>query len=805
MLTLSAFAAWGTAAQAAEAAQDAAAAQSPPAPAASSAAASPSTPSGPSAPAAQATTSLADLVVTARRRAENLQRVPVSMTALGPEALARASSTNVTALAQVVPGLSIFTPSDPNNHSFAIRGQQFTFGTLFPAVIAYFAEVPVQRVSDGSFLDLSNVQVLKGPQGTLFGRVTDGGAILLTPAKPTNQYGGYLQAGLGNYNQRAVEGVVNIPIVSGKVLLRVSGEVNRRDGYTYNLFDGKKLDDLAYEVGRVSLILRPTDWLENYTVFNYNHASQNGNSAVLTAVNPAAVITAGNTGVLASMQAQLAAQNARGPRVVNEGGPTALFGGADGITYKRLVNTVVNTATVDFGGAFKLKNITGYVYNRERSGIIAGTGPGYYESPNNFLPRYDQFYEQVSNETQLQGKLWGDRLDTTTGVYFDRQKVPGPAEQFYFLYGRLQLSQQQYPVTTSKAAYTQFGLKILDGLKFDGGVRYTQDHVSADTATYISFTSSPTAIPHGQCLTTNAGYPSAIVSLACVHSDATFGVWTYTLGADYQLTPNMFLYASRRRGYRPGGFNATSNAKVASYAPEFDTSNEIGIKADWRLGDMKARTNLSAFLDDYTNIQQQLSISVPGGAPFTALTNVAAAKIKGFDFDGTLVPLPGLTLNLSWTYLDAHYDASKYSASYIAAACPANMLTTVADPGKFCPLLPLKVAPRDQANAGVRYQLPVPEDVGVVTIGTNLSYTSPVYESGNVPYGTVAAHTIYNADATWNSIGGRPVDLHLFVNNLTNKTYMNSITNFTSNGSLGIAFAFYAPPRLYGMSVRYHF
>lgn len=784
MLTLAASVAWTTGAQAAEAVANAAA---------------------PSPPPAHATTNLEELVVTARRREENVQRVPVSVAALGPDALAKASSTNVTALAQMVPGLSIFTPSDPNNNSFAIRGQQFTFGTLFPAVIAYFAEVPVQRVSDGSFLDLSSVQVLKGPQGTLFGRVTDGGAILLTPAKPTNGYGGYLEGAVGNYNRRDVEGAVNLPIVPDKVLLRVSGEVNRRDGYTLNLFNGEKLDDSAYEVARVSLILRPTGWFENYTVVNYNHADQNGNSAVLTAVNPAAVITAGNAGVLASLEAQLAAQNARGPRVVNEGGPISLFGGTDGITYKRLVNTVVNTATVDLPDNFKLKNITGYIFNRERSGIVAGTNPGYYESPNNFLPRYDQYYEQVSNETQLQGQLWDDRLDMTAGTYFDRQRVPGPAEQFYFLYGDLQLSQQQYPVTTSKAAYAQFGLKVVDGLKLNAGVRYTQDHVSADTASYISFTTSPTAIPHGQCLTTNAGYPAAIVALPCIHSDATFGVWTYTLGIDYQLSRDVFLYASRRRGYRPGGFNATSNPQVASYAPEFDTSNEIGVKADWHMGEVKARTNLSAFADDYTNIQQQLAIAVPGGAPFTALTNVAAANIKGFDFDGTLVPLPGLTLNLSWAYLDSHYDASKYSAAYIAAACPANMLLTVADPGKFCPLLPLKVAPRDQATAGVRYQLPVPEAAGVVTLGANLAYVSDTYESGNTQYGTVPAHTVYNADATWKSIGGRPVDLRLFVNNLTNKTYANSVTNFTSNGSLGIAFAFYAPPRLYGLSVRYHF
>lgn len=779
MLTLAASLTWGSGAQAAEAAAEAA-------------------------PAARST-DLEELVVTARRREENLQSVPVSMTALSPEALSRASSTNVTALTELVPGLSIFTPSDPNNHSFAIRGQQFTFGTLFPAVIAYFAEVPVQRVSDGSFLDLSSVQVLKGPQGTLFGRVTDGGAILLSPAKPTNGFGGYIQGTVGNYNRRDVEGVLNLPIVPDKVLLRVSGEINRRDGYTLNLFDGKKLDDLAYEVARVSLILRPADWFENYTVFNYNHADQNGNSAVLTAVNAPAVISAGNSAVLASMQAQLAAQLARGPRVVNEGGPTSLFGGADGIIYKRLVDTVVNTATLDLGDKFKLKNITGYVFNKERSGIIAGTNPGYYESPNNFLPRYDQYYEQMSNETQLQGQLWDDRLDVTTGAYFDRQKVPGPAEQFYYLYGKLQLSQQQYPVTTSKAGYAQFSLKLLDGLKLDAGARYTQDHVSADTATYISFTASPTAIPHGQCVTTNAGFPAAIVSLPCIHSDATFGVWTYTVGVDYQLTRDIFLYASRRRGYRPGGFNATSNPVVASYAPEFDTSNEVGIKADWRLGDMKARTNLSVFQDDYTNIQQQLSVAVPGGAPFTALTNVAAATIKGFDFDGTLVPLPGLTLNLNWTYLDAHYDASRYSADYIAAACPANMLTTIADPGKFCPLLPLKVAPRNSANAGARYELPLPQTLGVVSVGANLAYVSDTYESGNVQNGTVPSHTIYNADASWSSIGGRPIDLRLFVNNLTNRTYPSSITNFTSNGSLGIAFAFYSPPRLYGLSLRYHF
>lgn len=748
---------------------------------------------------------LEEITVTARRREENLQSVPVSVTVLTPAEIARAPNTNVTALTTMVAGLSLNTPSDPTDLQFGIRGQQFTFGTLFPGVIPYLADVPLQRVSDGVLFDLSSVQVLKGPQGTLFGRVTDGGAILLTPQRPTDALEGWGQMTYGNFNEREIQGAVNAPLVPDKLSVRLSVDVNRRDGYTKNLFDGRWLDDKSYEVVRLGVLLKPNERIEDYILINLNHADQNGFSGVLTGVNPLAVRVAGHAAALPSLLAAFAEQTANGPRVVDEGGTSGLDTPDHGIFYKRQVITAVNTLKVAISPLFSVKNITGYIFDKELQAFALSPGPSYFSNPAPFFPNYFQYYRQWSNETQLQGQLFDGRVDVTTGAYFDRQDKPGPAEALFFLFGSLQLSQQQYPVTTSSAGYGQIGVKIVDGLKFDAGIRYTKDRVSADSASYIAFNNDPSAIPHGQCLKTNAGYPKAIVSSPCIHNAASFGETTYSLGLDYQVTKDLFLYAADRKGYRPGGFNVTANPVIASYQPETLDGHEIGLKADWRLGEIKLRTNVAAFYDNYQMIQQQVAVVLPGQAPFNAITNVSAATIKGLDLETTVIPIDGLTLNGAWTYLDAAYDRSSYSAAYIAAACPANPLTTAADPTKFCPLQPMKVAPKHTVSVNARYVLPTSVWHGELSVGGHMYHVSKNYDAGNITYGYIPSYSTYDADIEWNSIAARPIDIRLFVNNLTDKTYITGLTNLTSVGQLGFQYAFFAPPRMFGASVRYHF
>ncbi|HWD66563.1 MAG TPA: TonB-dependent receptor plug domain-containing protein, partial [Caulobacteraceae bacterium] len=169
---------------------------------------------------------LSEVVVTARRRAENLQKVPVAVTTFSSEKIQEKGITDRTGLADFTPSMITITGGYPSEFAyFALRGQGPAFGSV-PGVVPYFAEVANPVGIDGrvgAYFDLANVQVLAGPQGTLFGKNATGGNILFEPQRPTNVFGGYVQGEYGNYNDRRGEGAINIPIVKDKVLFRLAG------------------------------------------------------------------------------------------------------------------------------------------------------------------------------------------------------------------------------------------------------------------------------------------------------------------------------------------------------------------------------------------------------------------------------------------------------------------------------------------------------------------------------------------------------------------------------------------------------
>ena len=230
-----------------------------------------------------------DIIVTARRSEERLQDVPVAVSVITPAKIEAKGSFNPIDLVQSTPGLNVTASiADRSNLTYTIRGQGFSFGTVFPAVITYFNEVPIARLTQGSFFDVANIQVLRGPQGVNFGRVTDGGNVMVAAQTPKNEFGGYVSAKLGDYGLRSVNGAINLPIVDDKVLLRLAFETTRRDGFTKNLASGKDLDNIAYEGYRGALTLRPVEGLENTTIVNYLNTHDNGTSTVATGFNPAA-------------------------------------------------------------------------------------------------------------------------------------------------------------------------------------------------------------------------------------------------------------------------------------------------------------------------------------------------------------------------------------------------------------------------------------------------------------------------------------------------------------------------------------
>jgi iron complex outermembrane receptor protein len=318
---------------------------------------------------------LDEVVVTARRRTEKLQEVPIAITAFTAQTLTEQHIQNITDLGYFVPSLSAVVNGNRDQQYFTLRGIQNQPGG--PGVVVYFNDVPDFSpgqngalgnggggTGPGKFLDLENVQVLKGPQGTLFGRNSVGGAILIDPKKPTNDFEGYVQGTFGNYNNIDLEAAINIPVVADKLLVRLSGERAQRDGFTTDLQSGKDLDNRDYWVERVSVVFRSTDYLENYLVADDSYSHTNGTSNVLYAADPCFLLAPGislgkcgsDYAVFPNVAQLLAAQQAAGPgKVVGQ-----FAGDAVGPLDKFSHLSISDVTTWNIDDNITLKNIFGY-------------------------------------------------------------------------------------------------------------------------------------------------------------------------------------------------------------------------------------------------------------------------------------------------------------------------------------------------------------------------------------------------------------------------------------------------------------
>ncbi|MEZ5736465.1 MAG: TonB-dependent receptor [Novosphingobium sp.] len=233
------------------------------------------------------------IIVTARRQEERLQDVPISITVLDQEAVTKRNIVNAGDLGAYVPSLATNANFGPEKSSFSIRGF-IQEGRTSPSVAVYFADVVAPRANSGTtsgngagvgaFMDLENVQVLKGPQGTLFGRNTTGGAILLVPTKPKDRLEGYIEGSLGNYDMRRIQGVLNVPL-SETFLTRLAIDRHKRDGYLKNKsgIGPSALGDTDYISARLSIVAQLTDTLENYTIASYSRSDTFGNTPKVNA------------------------------------------------------------------------------------------------------------------------------------------------------------------------------------------------------------------------------------------------------------------------------------------------------------------------------------------------------------------------------------------------------------------------------------------------------------------------------------------------------------------------------------------
>ncbi len=788
-------------------------------------------------PAQASVADLTEIKVTARRTEEAAQSVPISMTVFDDEMLAERNVTSAAGLAAYTPSLNVDSRYGPDQASFAIRGFTQDLGTS-ASVAVYFADVIGPRAGGGqitagngagpgAFFDLQNVQVLKGPQGTLFGRNTTGGVIQIVPQRPTSKMEGYLELSAGNYDMRRTQGVLNLPLTDD-LRARFGIDTQKRDGYQKNVTNigPDNFADVDYLAGRASLIWDVSKSVENYTIATYSKSENNGTLRGLFACNPA-------FGSATGCPANAAAQGDDFYAVSN-----------DFVDPKSKVVQwqLINTTTWDVSDSFTVKNILSYASFEQdlESALYASNahfsplgGVHIFLFPSRLYPGLHTADQNTwVEELQFSGTAIDSKLNWQAGLYYENSRPDDwsgtQAEANSDCRGTLDstnpvdwrcvgivgsggsrpssVTAAQYKQEfLNQAAYSQATYRFTDEWRGTLGLRYTVDKTHADfnRVTYVGFPvgsyGAPGPIngfPTGAFCTDTIQSVSSTPSNACLHhgtekSEAP----TWLLGLDYLPTPDLMAYVKYSRGYRQGSIIPASPPGLSTFDPEQVDSYDIGAKTSFS-GAISGTLNISAFYSELKDQQLQLGfipLTFPG-AGTTAIINAGQSTVKGIELETTLALYKGLTYNLAYTYMESRLDSFEQPTNIPAGWAPSGSVTEGGH---------LAFAPRHNVVTGLSYNLPLPSEVGVVSVGAQYTFTSDQIATADGPYGTLPSRRLLNLNAGWKGIYGSPFDASLFVTNARDEEYATWVAGLYSK--LGAEYRTVGEPRMYGARVRYNF
>lgn len=799
----------------------------------------------------QAGHGLEEVLVTARRREESAQSVPIAITAMGADELERRHITNLESVQAAVPEFSMSqTSGRPNSPVYGLRGIRPT-ESLYgqdPTVAIYFADVvmsPAASTNLGLY-DLESVQVLKGPQGTLFGRNTTGGAVLLSPKRPGESFGGDLMVGYGTYGKYETQLGLDIPL-SDSFAMRLAGRTIDSDGYQTNVAPGPLFgSDLGGEktrAVRLSMVWNIADSVENYTVLSYDKKDTNGRGMVPQAANPNPNATVhcydgpGNP---------LGANNAANVNVpgnpcfnsnatagtAGAGEPLPSYFDAVARARNRSVNdiesdmpqydkiesfSVVNTTTVKLGDELTLKAIGGYRDFKTAVAIDLDSSliPGILTAVGN------EQLTSASYEVQLLGNSFDDQLNWVTGLYWyyedGPQNSPGDVSRGLST-ATIPFTQTATIHNNSYSAFAQGTYKLAERWALTAGARWTEDDKSMTIGTHTVTACALRDKNNAPIVSTGGDFSNCHVTLSDSFSKATG-----TLSLDYQLSDGVLLYAASRYGYRAGGFNlrATSPLTYKPFQPETVTDFEVGTKADWSVGDWQMRSNVAVYHQWYDDIQRTVGVTNAGGVPGSAVQNAAKAKVFGVELQQTIAPTSDLSLQLNYAYTDPKYDNwTEVGSDAINPTAPvAQQIFPIVDLSDT----PFHFTPEHSASGTVTYTVPLNNPSEALTFSAGASYRSSVWinalqtsaaiarmPASIIPFVRQEAYTTLDLNAGWNSIGGSALDILLYMKNATDKEYaVGGIqlyeSSYTAVSRVGLLTRAYGEPRTYGAQLKYRF
>lgn len=797
---------------------------------------------------------LQDIIVTARRTSEKLQTTPVAVTALNNDQLVTKQVMQVTDLQRAAPAVSVGTGgTGPSSIIYiSIRGQAQNSPNSFSdnAVGVYIDGIYLGRPIGGNvgFLDLAGAEVLRGPQGTLFGRNTTAGALNITTQAPTQKLEGYLKAGVGNYDSRLLEGVINLPI-SPDLAVRFAGRYEKHSGYFPAPLLGTSLNKLKGSyTGRGSLKWESSELPITLTVSgDYTRQRENGPPMSVSGLNPnspaayyyglaqrqqanPALIGVEPDAILSgALGFPVPSADVRNFLFFNNGGPITQYvnsqfpnnGGLLSNNWRttfelnRFNNPLIDMLGVLGNGttarsvtanlvvdldSFTIKSITGYrkstaFNNFNLSGIPIGAAGGYSIYRN----------EQISQELQLSGQV--GNLYYITGLYYFRENgdESSTASTFFGTPIQQDIFNLADYVQKSKGIFAQVNYNFTDALRVTGGVRYTSDKRYINRHNTNGF-----RVPPAQqtCLVgPNANIPNTGAN--CNNPESvTFDYPSWTAGIDYRISPQLFVYAKTSGASMSGGFNSrpVPAPYTTSFKPEDVRDVEAGFKGEFF--DRHLRTNLAAFHSWQNNVQRIVNAVICSGTPPTCATtqfanNAGKVRAYGAEFEATVLPWEGMTIDTSAAYLKAKYvKGSRFEDQLVGGAT-----VSVDRSGE-----PVTYSPKWTASIGATQV--VDFDSYKVAFHADYSYIGSRYfdffTSGDPAQAAavaaaneasrIRAYGLVNGNITL-TLKDYGLEIMAWGRNLTNKAWFTNV--FNSYTGIGATVQSQGSPRTYGITATY--
>lgn len=757
---------------------------------------------------ASADGAIAEIIVTAQKQAQNLQDVPISVAAVSSQKLQDLNATTLQALQGSVPNLQVGSNGTKANSSvYTIRG----IGIIEPDP---YAGNTVSIVIDGvpqffsmgalaDIYDIERIEVLKGPQGTLFGANTTGGVVNVINTQPQNELGAKIDLGYGNYNQVQAAGVVNVPL-SEELAARFVVSHNQRDGYITNVVDGRDLGRRNSTLFRGALKYSPGSNFDATLSGEYVRV-RNGATPVIQGALPGE-----QAYVPTGFRNQYVSPCAPGQRCsapdrylgAQTFGPLDPEGNVvDPIKDESNLDGYRVTLTMNFYDTAigDITSISGYRsfklldYTDEGASTV-------WQADTRRLTKAWQASQEIRTAVDL-----SDRIKLQVGAFgmWDhyrqdgilRLNFSGPTiydfennTVTYTFPGLHQYSLQDQD-NHSLSAFAQTYIDLTDKLRLQAGIRYTYEKTSMLALTRTTQAASGLTTLEGIDYVTGLPNANDFGTVAPPKGTESWNNLGWKIGLDYKATDDVMLYGYWARGFKSGGFVGRLSVAedIGPYDPEYVDTFEVGVKAD--LFNRRVRANLTAFYTDYRDMQlsQIYFINNPdtGSTVGSTIINAASSEIKGIEAEVTVVPFTGFTLSGSAAYLDAKYKDFDYRVGEGASIDLSGER--------------LQNAPKWSTSIDATYEFPIGAMGGRLHAQYNYQSEKLLANILDTPRARIQPQHIVNANA--DLIVNDNLRFGVYGTNIFDKRYIDVGSDFVGV----LAPILYAPPRMYGVRLSYEY